>query len=150
MKKAKGIFKAANIILILTGILHLVGHFQEQAPANEKESTLLDLMKNYYFNFGGMERSMRDIVNALSLSLSLFTFFIALLNLMLLHQLVNQQVLKKIMLINIVFWGVLEIILIRYTIPPPIICYGLAWLCLLVSYLVLSKQTQSESSSKNL
>lgn len=144
MKKAIAFFKTGNYVLILTGIFHLIGHFQKPIPENDQEKMLFDLLENYYFDFGnGIERSFGDIMNSLSLALSLFTFFIAIYNLLLIGQNPGEAILKKIMLLNIIFLGILELIIIRYTILPPMICYGLSWLLILISYLIILKADSS-------
>ncbi len=65
MKKSTFWFKLASYAMVVTAGLHMLGHFAGAAPANETEETLLELMTTYRFDFGGIERSMMDFLNAL-------------------------------------------------------------------------------------
>ncbi len=65
MKKSTFWFKLASYAMVVTAGLHMLGHFAGAEPANETEETLLELMTTYRFDFGGIERSMMDFLNAL-------------------------------------------------------------------------------------
>ena len=76
-------FRIGSIVLILTGFLHLYGHFQEIQPANEKEEQLIDLMKSQPIDIGqGDTITMMELQQGFSLCFALMFIWIGGSNLM--------------------------------------------------------------------
>ena len=96
-------FKGASFLQLLTGFFHLLGFLKRPLPENNKERLLFDLMHNYKFDFGqGFTRSMMDIMNAFSLTFSLFLLFSGILNLYLIKCELSKNTFKGIILINFI------------------------------------------------
>lgn len=140
MKKYSLWFKLTIFFQMLTGIAHTLGIVAENAPKNETESTLHDLMNNYKFDLGfGFHHSMQEIMTSFSITFSLFLFFTALMNAYLLRSDLPKNVMKGIISINLIAYIICFITMTILTFLPPIICSGMILLMLLFSYLTISK-----------
>src|SRR6266480_552530 len=97
----------AVVFLFLNGLIHSIGLFIGLAPTNETERQMLDLMMNYKLDLGaGFHKSMWNLFTALS---SCFTFLCLLggLNISyLLKKKVAPGILKVIVRIHVLVFGV--------------------------------------------
>lgn len=73
------LFRIGALILTLTGVAHLFGHFASkgQKPVNGTEFQLEELMYGYKTNIMGSMRSQGDFYDGMSLSFSVFMFTLA-------------------------------------------------------------------------
>ncbi len=67
------LFRVGCIMMILTCVLHLFGHFSDTPPANDSEKKMMELMTNYRLPIGV---TMMDLMQGFSLffALSLLGF----------------------------------------------------------------------------
>ncbi len=137
LKNAKLWFKAGSWALIITGLLHSLSLLQKPVGENDTERQLLELMTTYVM--GGVNRTMYELYFFFSLSMTLFTLFVAGLNLLFAQYYMPSEHARKFILANLIFLTIFLIPLVLCTFSIPIACYGLCWLLFLVSF-VLSKK----------
>ena len=123
----KTLFKFGSWAMLATGAIHSLSFLNEPQPQNDRESLLFDLLKNYHFDLGGTMRSMQDLLNFFSLSLSLFCLFAGVTNLLIVRHFDNDALAKKIVAFNAIFWTVFLVPLYLLTFLPPQVCFTIAW-----------------------
>ena len=132
--------KAAIISQGMTGIFHVLGIISGSKPNNDTEKTLLDLMQNYKFDLGsGFLHSMDDIKLAFSISFALLLFFSAALNFYLLKTNIAPNIVKGVIVINLLTYIPCFITMVMFTFLPPIVCTGLITLFLMIALLQIRK-----------
>jgi len=132
--------KAAIISQGMTGIFHVLGIISGSKPNNDTEKTLMDLMQDYKFDLGsGFLHSMDDIMLAFSISFSLLLFFSAALNFYLLKTNIAANILKGVIVINLLTYIPCFITMVMLTFLPPIVCTGLITLFLMISFFQIRK-----------
>ena len=134
----------AVVFLFLTGLIHSISLFVSPAPANETERQLLDLMMNYKQDLGaGFHKSMWNLFTALS---SCFTFLYLLggLNITyLLKKKVRLGILKGIVRIHLLVFGVCFVVMAIFTFLPPIVLTGLLVLFLAIGLFTIPSEGQA-------
>lgn len=127
--KYKAFFKFGAWALLATGVIHLLSFLRKPEPANDSERQLFDLLQNYRFDLGaGTTRSMEELLNFFSLSMSLLCFFGGILNLILAKHFENEALAKKVVTFNAIFWALYLVPLYLLTFLPPQVCFTVAWL----------------------
>ncbi|HSC54199.1 MAG TPA: hypothetical protein VLC98_11275 [Phnomibacter sp.] len=141
--KASFWIRGTYIFQLATGIIHSMSFFVEQVPANEKEKQLLDIMNNYKMDMGsGIHRSMSEIFVSVSACLTLFCLFGGAVILLLYRKQIAWSALRPVMLINTIAFGIGLAVMIRFAFLPPIVCFGLIFICSLMAWITMKKQTQ--------
>ena len=126
----------AAITQYLTAALHSTGFFIEPAPANETEAQLVNLMKTYKMDLGaGFHPSMDSLFTSMSISFTLLCIFGGILNHYLLKKNPEIGLLKGLVMIQTIIFGVLFVTMVFLTFLIPIIFTGLIFLALLISLL---------------
>lgn len=137
----KTFFKFGAWALLVTGCIHLMSFIGKPAPVNDTERQLMDLLANYRFDLGaGTTRTMQELINFFSLSMSLLCFFAGFLNSMLIKYFDNEELAKKAVIFNAIFWTVYLIPLYLLTFLPPQICFTIAWLGFVLAYWFFRKR----------
>jgi hypothetical protein len=129
-------FKTGSWLAIVTGILHLFGHFQEPKPENDRERQMLELMMGLKFDAGGVERSMWDVFSGLSLSFSLLLFLMGLHGLLIVRT-SDPSLLRHTSWLYATTAAALTGLGLLYFPTPAFVCTGLVG----VAYLVASLKT---------
>jgi hypothetical protein len=76
-------FQLGSALWILTGALHMIGHFSGwPEPASEEEATLYSLFQGYEIAVGGVSRTLAELFEGLSLSFAVFLFLLGFLGLL--------------------------------------------------------------------
>jgi len=130
-------FKAGSWTLILTALLHSLSLLQKPVGENETERQLFELMMTY--SLSGVNRTMYDLFFFFSLSMTMFTLFVAAINLMFAKYYMPSEHARKFIGANVVFLTLFLIPLLLFTFIAPIACYALCWLFFVIA-LVLSKK----------
>ncbi|NUO01829.1 MAG: hypothetical protein HUU01_14585, partial [Saprospiraceae bacterium] len=78
LKNYKFWFKTGSWALIATALLHSLSLLQKPVGGNDTERQLFELMMTY--TLGGINRTMYDLYFFFSLSMTMFTLFVAVLN----------------------------------------------------------------------
>lgn len=143
MKKFSFWLKAATIFQFIFAAIHAVTLFINPAPGNETEKQLQTLMDTYQFDFGaGFHRTMNDFVMVFSASLCLLYVLGGIINAYLLRKKADAAIMKGIITINLVIFGICFGLIVKFAFLPPIILAGLVVLFLLLSRLTISKNNQ--------
>lgn len=144
MKKYSTWLKTAAILQLIAAIIHAITLFVTLPPNNETEKQLFTLMDNYRFDFGaGFHRTMGEMTLALSTCFCLVCLLGSLLNLYLLRKKVEPEIMKGVININLLVFGILFGITVIFTFLMPIILSGLIFLFLLFSRFTISRPTSN-------
>jgi hypothetical protein len=132
--------KTAAILQFIAAIIHAITLFVSLPPNNETEKQLFTLMDTYKFDLGaGFHRTMGELSLALSACFTLVCLLSSLLNWYLLRKKVEPQIMKGVISINLVVFGILFVLVTRFTFLMPIILMGLILLFLLLSRFTIRK-----------
>ena len=116
----------AVVFLLLNASLHSLTLFFNPSPANETERQLIDLMLNYKQDMGaGFHRSTQQLFIALSSCFSLLCLLGGLTNIYLLKKKVDVGVVKGLVGIQVLVFGITFAVMMAFTFLPPIILTGL-------------------------
>ncbi|MET0944095.1 MAG: hypothetical protein ABWY22_01660 [Flavobacterium sp.] len=134
MKNYSFWLKTAAVLQLITGCLHSLSLFANPQPANATEEQLFDLMDTYHLDFGsGFTPTMGNLMTSFSVSLSLFLFFAGILNLFLIQSNLPVEIMKGVIRINFLFFGLCLLTMIFLTFLIPIICLVLIFLALIIA-----------------
>lgn len=134
------------VFLSLTALIHFSTLFIQPTPQNETERQLVDLFANYKQDFGaGFERSMKDIFIALSACFSLVCFLGALTLGYLARRKAEIGILKGVVGIHVLVFGICFAVMAVFTFLPPIVLTGLILTSLLIAYLLMPQQQETSS-----
>jgi hypothetical protein len=132
--------KAASIMQFLTAIVHSISLFTNPIPENEKEKELLELMDTYKLDFGaGFHKTMNELMTPLSACLSLLCLLGGLINWYILQKKLSSEIVKGIIIINLIVFGICFGLIVIYAFLPPIIMTGLIFVFLGVSLITVPK-----------
>ncbi|MGH9967432.1 MAG: LIC_13387 family protein [Pyrinomonadaceae bacterium] len=130
----------AVVFLFLTALIHSLSLFIQPTPQNETERQLIGLLVNYKQDFGaGFNRSMKDLFTALSSCFSLICLLGGLTLAFLARKKADVSVLRGVVGIHAVIFGVCFVMMLVFTFLPPIVLTGVVFLCLLISYFLMPK-----------
>ena len=138
----------AVVFMFLTGAIHSIGLFVSPQPANEVERQLIELMKTYKHDPGaGFHPTTGNLFTALSSCFSLLCLLGGLTNAYLLKRKVDAGILKGIVWINLLVFGICFVILLVFTFLPPIVLTGLIVLFLLLALITIQNSTRNARAS---
>ena len=142
MRKYTTWLKTAAIFQLIAAVLHTITLFVTLPTNNETEKQLSTLMDTYKFDLGaGFHRTMGDMVLPLSASFSLVCLLGGLLSWYLLRKKVEPEIMKGVITINLIVFGILFGLVATFAFLPPIILIGLIVLFLILSRLTIPKNT---------
>lgn len=140
MKKYTTWVKTAAIFQLITAVIHATGLFLKPPPANNTERQLFELMNTYALDLGaGFHRTMGELTVALSACFSLVCLLGGLINGYLVRKKADPEMMKGIITINLVVFGICFGLMAVFTFLPPIILSGLIFLFLVISGITLHK-----------
>ena len=138
----------AIVFLFLTTVIHGVTLFVQPAPQNEIERQLFQLMTTYKQDFGGgFRRSTKELVTALSACFSLVCLLGGLTLAYLVRKQVDLPLLKGVVAIHAVVFGIVFGVMVAFTFLPPIVLTGLVFTFLCVAFFLIPKQEKATSLS---
>ena len=142
MKKYSTWLKTAAIFQFIAAIIHTITLFITLPPNNETEKQLFTLMDTYKFDFGaGFHRTMGELIFALSACFCLVCLLGGLLNWYLLRKKVEPEIMKGVITINLIVFGIFFGLVATFAFLPPIILIGLIVLFLILSRLTIRKNS---------
>lgn len=131
---------AAIILQFITTIIHAVSLFVSLPAKNETEKQLVMLMDTYKFNLGaGFHRTMGEMMLVFSACFCLVCLLGGLLNWYLFREKIGPEVMSGVITINLIVFGILFFLSVRFAFLVPIILTGLIVLFLILSRLTLQK-----------
>ena len=114
---------------LLTALFHSISFFVKPEPANDTEKQLQDLLDNYKKDMGaGISRSFAEVFLSLSICFTLLCLLGGLVNWYLKKKQISNEVWKGLLLIETVIFGILFLVILRFTFLPPMICTALIFL----------------------
>lgn len=136
----KTFFKFGSWALLATGAIHSLSFLNEPQPQNDSERQLFDLLKNYRFDLAGTMRSMQELLNFFSLSMTFLCLFAGIVNLLVVKHFDNEALAKKVVAFNAIFWTVYLVPLYLLTFLPPQVCFTVAWVGYAAAYWFFQKR----------
>jgi hypothetical protein len=126
----------------MIAIIHATTLFVSLPPGNNTEKQLFTLMDTYMFDFGaGFRRTMNELTLVFSACFCLFFLFGGLLNWYLLRKKVEPQIMKGVITINLIIFGISFVLIAVFSFLLPIILTGL-----IIIFLILARFTISKNS----
>ena len=136
----------AVVVLFLNALIHSVTLFLQPPPVDETERQLFELMASYKHNFGaGFKRSMNELVTALSSCLSFLCLLAGVTLMFLLGKRAEAGLMKGVVLIHTVVFGILFVVVVVFTFLPPIVLTGLIFVSLLAACILVFRQPETSS-----
>jgi metal-dependent HD superfamily phosphatase/phosphodiesterase len=130
----------AVVFQLLNAVGHSLSFFITQVPTNETERQLLELMGNYQLDMGaGFHRTTHQLFTALSACFPLFYLLGALNNIYCLKTRVEPRVLRALLAIQAIVFGIALGVIIVFAFLPPIVLSGLVFLSLAVAFFLTPK-----------
>jgi hypothetical protein len=144
MKKYSLWLTIAAITQFGAAIIHATTLFVSLPPNNETEKQLFTLMDTYKFDFGaGFQRTMGELTLALSACFCLVCLLGGLLNWYLLRKKTSPDIMKGVITINIIVFGIFLGLVTRFAFLIPIVMIGLVVLFLILSRVAIRKNGSS-------
>lgn len=123
------------IAQILTAALHSLSFIAPARPRNETEKQLIELTTKHKIDMGaGFKRSFAQLVIGVSTCFTLIFLFGAALNWYFLRSGISAELWRGLLLIELITYGIVFILQVRYTFLPPIIVTALVFLFLAGTY----------------
>ena len=136
----------AVVFLLLNALIHSMTLFIQPAAQDETQRQLFDLMANYKQDFGaGFKRSTKELVTALSASFSMLCLLGGLTLAFLLHKQTKVRIIKGVVGIHVLVFGICFAVMAVFTFLPPIVLTGLIFLSLLLAYFLIPRQPETSS-----
>jgi hypothetical protein len=131
-KWGRRFFKAGAVELVVLGLVHSLSLFGKNAPANDSERQLLDLMTNYKFILMGSTVTMEGFLRGFSISFLIAMIGIGTLDLVLAGE--RAELLKRVALVNAILLAAMTANSVRYFFVVPtsflalgLMLFALAW-----------------------
>ncbi|MGZ8553038.1 MAG: LIC_13387 family protein, partial [Chitinophagaceae bacterium] len=122
---------------LLTAIFHSISFFVKEKPGNETEKQLIELVKDYKIEMGaGIKRSFGQLFIGVSACFTMIYILGAVINWYFLQTTVGPAVWKGLILIELLAYGIVFLLQIKFTFLPPIIVTGLVFLFLAGTYFI--------------
>ena len=132
--------RTAAIMQFIAAAIHATSFFIQLPPANDTEKQLFSLMDTYKFDLGGgFHRTMGELTLALSVSFCFMCILGGLLNWYLIRKKTGPEIMKGVITINLVVFGIYFGVVAIFTFLLPIISIGLIILFLILSLLTIRK-----------
>jgi MFS family permease len=131
----------AIAFLLLNTIIHSITLFIQPAPQNEIERQLTQLMTTYHNDFGaGFHPTPQNLFTALSSSFSLLCLLGALMNGYLVRKRVSPDIMRGVVAIDLLVFGICFVVVAIFTFLVPIILIGLIVVFLALAFVTLPRE----------
>jgi hypothetical protein len=125
----------AVVFQLLNAAGHSLSFFVTQVPTNDTERQLLDLMSNYRLDMGaGFHRTTHQLFTALSACFPLFYLLGALNNIYCLKKKVDIGLLRGLLAIQLIVFGIAFGVVFVLAFLPPILLTGLVFVFLAAAF----------------
>ncbi|HEX8999277.1 MAG TPA: hypothetical protein VGB07_05225 [Blastocatellia bacterium] len=140
-RRGNRLFAASSILILLTAAAHTAGHFSP-LPADAKLMAVIEAMTGYQLDLGlGMRPSILSVQESLSLTMSLLLLFLGVQNLATLYWAGDSpRLVRGLAVINLLCMASLSALYLFYQIPPPLICFSLIAVLLLLALILTDKR----------
>ena len=134
----------AIAILLLNTVIHSITLFIQPAPQNEIERQLNHLMTTYHNDFGaGFHPTPQNLFTALSSSFSLLCLLGALMNAYLVRKRVGAEIMRGVLAIDLLVFGICFVVVAIFTFLLPIILIGLVVVFLALAFVTLPREPKT-------
>lgn len=134
--------RTAAIFQVINLIIHIPSFFISPAPKNETERQLFTLMDTYKLDLGaGFHRTMTELTLVFSACLALLCLLSGSLNLYLLKKRIEPEVMKGVIVINLLVFGILLVLTMVFAFILPIVSIGLVVVFLLMALLAANRSS---------
>jgi hypothetical protein len=124
------------IAQLLSAFFHSLSFMNKPKPKNDTEKQLIELTSSYKADMGGgIKRSFSQLFIGLSTCFTMVYTFGAALNWYFIKAAISPEIWNGLLLIEVFAYGVLFLLMIRFTFWPPIIVTGLVFIFALGAYL---------------
>jgi len=131
----------AIAFLLLNTIIHSATLFIQPAPQNEIERQLIHLMTTYHNDFGaGFHPTPQNLFTALSSCFSLLCLLGALMNAYLVRKRVSTEIMRGVLAIDLLVFGICFVVVAVFTFLLPIILIGLIVVFLTLAFITLLRE----------
>ena len=131
----------AIAFLLLNTIIHSATLFIQPAPQNEIERQLIHLMTTYHNDFGaGFHPTPQNLFTALSSCFSLLCLLGALMNAYLVRKRVSTEIMRGVLAIDLLVFGICFVVVAIFTFLLPIIMTGLIVVFLTLTFITLLRE----------
>jgi len=131
----------AIAFLLLNTIIHSITLFIQPAPQNEIERQLIHLMTTYHNDFGaGFHPTPQNLFTALSSCFSLLCLLGALMNAYLVRKRVSTEIMRGVLAIDLLVFGICFVVVAIFTFLLPIIMTGLIVVFLTLAFITLLRE----------
>lgn len=129
--------------MLVTSLIHSLSFFNEPQPQNDSERQLFDLLRNYRFDLAGTMRSMEELMNFFSLTMTFLCLFAGIINLLIVNYFDNEALARRVVAFNAVFWTVFLVPLYLLTFLPPQVCFAIAWAAFAGAWFLFNREHRS-------
>lgn len=136
------LFAVGSILMLLTAAAHTAGHFSPIPENDAALKSVIEAMTGYTLDMGmGMRPSLMAVQLSLSLTMTIFLVFLAAQNLATLYW-AGESVwlVRGLSVINLLCSAALTALYGYYRIPPPLICFALISLLLILALVLPNKR----------
>src|SRR5947199_860802 len=134
----------AVAFLLLNTVVHSITLFIQPAPQNEIERQLIQLMTTYHNDFGaGFHPTPQNLFTALSSCFSLLCLLGALLNGYLVRKRVSTEIMRGVIAIDLLVFGICFVVVAIFTFLLPIILIGLIVVFLVLAFITLPHEAKN-------
>ncbi len=123
------------IAQFLSAFFHSLSFIAKPKPKNETEKQLIELASGYKADMGGgIKRSFSQLFIGVSTCFTMIYTMGAAINWYFLRTSIRPEVWEGLLLIELLAYGILFLLMIKFTFWPPIIVTGLVFIFTLGSY----------------
>lgn len=131
----------AVVCQLLNAVAHSLSFLITQVPTNETERQLLELMGTYRLDMGaGFHRTTHQLFTAVSACFSLFYLLGGLNNIYCLKTRVDARVLRALLAIQVIVFGIAFGVIVVFAFLPPIVLSGLVFLSLAAAFFSIPRK----------
>jgi hypothetical protein len=145
LKRFRFWFIAAVLFQSLSAIIHSISFFVPLSADNETEQQLINLITTYKMDMGaGFHPTFFNLFTALSSCMSFLFLFAGLTNGYLLLKHTGASVMRGIIAINLVVFGMLLLVVTYFAFLQPVVCVGLVFINMLIAFILVPKDDASD------
>ena len=128
------------VLQLFTAVFHSLSFIIKEEPANDTERQLHELLTTYHKDLGaGFHPTMMNLFISLSACFALLYLFGGLTNGFLMKKKAGSHILKGILNISLIVFGICFALMVGFTFLIPITCTGLVFIALVAARLTLPK-----------
>ncbi|NUO81444.1 hypothetical protein HUU05_15310 [candidate division KSB1 bacterium] len=132
-RRGNRLFAAGAIGILLTAILHTLGHFSSP-PDEPALLAVLNAMSGYRLDMGMARPTIMEIHDSLSLTMTILLLVVGSLDLVVLGLAPDAtRLLHALKIVNLLGIAGLVAVFVLYPIPPPMLCFAVVALLFLLS-----------------